>query len=134
MSSKSTIAVQTVLNMRNDPNLELLLDKERVEVLENKIAGHIAVLGYWKAKYDKLVRDYYRRLSDDEKVLRSVVKTANAIMSDTSLSNAGAVKEWAAWCKTRCLLESQTRDPTRALMPPPPPPQPPRGAKRRKID
>jgi hypothetical protein len=126
MSSNST----SDINTSNDPNFEVILAKVKVEALENKIAEHIMILGSWKVKHDKLVRDYYRCLSDNEKVLRSVVKAANTIMSDTSLSSVGAVKEWTEWCKTRCLLESQTHDPPRALMPPPPP----RDAKRRKID
>ena len=130
MSTKCTIATQTRRNVSGDANLDLLLTKEKVEELEIKIAEQIKVLGYWKVKHDKLKRDYYQSLSDNERVLHSVVRTANAIMSDSSLSNAMAVSEWRAWCKTRRLLESQTHDQARALMPPPPP----RDPKRRKFD
>tara|TARA_B100001175_G_scaffold74952_1_gene62621 strand:- start:58 stop:450 length:393 start_codon:yes stop_codon:yes gene_type:complete len=130
MSTKRAITTQTRPNVSSDANLDLLLTKEKVEELEIKIEEQNRVLGYWKVKHDKLKRDYYQSLSDNERVLHSVVRTAKAIMSDPSLSNAMAVSEWRAWCKTRRLLESQTHDQARALMPPPPP----RDPKRRKLD
>ena len=59
MSSKSTTDVQTDINASDDPNFEVILAKVKVEALENKIAEHIMILGSWKVKHDKLVRDYY---------------------------------------------------------------------------
>ena len=117
----STVDVQT--------DTRDLVDKEGIEELREKLGKMIKVATHLKTKYDNLKENYHRSLDDNERILQSVVKAAGSIMSDPSLSHAMATREWRAWCRGRHLLESQSHDLARALMPPPP-----RDPKRRKLD